>query len=331
MKKIIFLLSFVAFISCEKTVIENQDQGSSVCLVSLTEFFTLEKLQNSVLMEYDSQNQIVLEKYIDPDKSIRNVISYKNEYDNDKKLIKVLSLRKDNTVFSTTTFTYHSNGKIKTKNTSIGSNSFDRYEYNIAGKIILNEKLVDGKNINTSYTYQANDLLTEEVLKVDNIVTRTIKKTYTSDGNLLKNEIISGSSKHITEYQYDQNSKLSKISNNLGLEITYTHTLTTSTYLFKQSGKYQHSFRDEFNTDGKIQKKYQSLNGTDFVLMNEYQYHPNKELSQENQYYFTNNSKTQSHLIVETKFNEKSMLISRTTFDTQGKIIDQIKNTILCK
>ena len=331
MKKIIYFFIVLSVMSCEKTTIENLDQSSSTCLTSLTEFFTLEKLQNSVVMEYDSQNQIVLEKYIDPDKSIRNLISYKNEYDNDKKLIKVLSLGKDNTVFSTTTFTYHSNGKIKTKETFFGTSSFDRYEYNGNGKVILNQKQVDGKAILSTYTYLANDLLAEEVMKVDNIVTRTIKKTYTNDGNLQKNEIINGSSKHITEYFYNQNNKLSKISNNQGLEITYTHTSTTSTYIFKQSGKYQHSFRDEFDTEGKIQKKFQSLNGTDFVLMNEYQYHPNKELSQENQYYFTNNSKTQSHLIVETKYNDAAMLISRTTFDSQGKIIDQIKNTIVCK
>jgi hypothetical protein len=330
MKKIISLFIVLTILSCSTNKIDPTVESDKKCLLTQSDFYNLGKLDFSAFQEYDSQNNLVKEIHIESNKNVSFSQTLKNEYDSEKNLVKITRLRADNSVYRTETYTYHSKGKIKTHNIDYSANYYERFEYNLAGLETLHIYVTTDEKGDIRTVYSPNNQILEKVSKSKDKILSTIKYTYNAAQKLVKTEDIKESFTFVTEYFYDEKNNLIKTTNNKGMEVVYTYSPLKINYTVKNKAVYSTGFREELDSYGNILKKYESTNGIDYVLIYECSYFMNQKKNIQNEYFLKPNSKTETFLIIETKFNENGDIINYRNFSSQSKVIDEIKRVFKC-
>lgn len=325
-----FLLLLSLILACKPNESLEPISENSLCLL-MSEERIVGNTKGLTKYEYDKFNNISKLTFINANGSVNNS-NYENTYNSKSQLIKFV-VKNESTIFETSTFEYHSNGKIS-KHIKVIPGAQTIYEYDEKGNQIsqiFSDSFSNLSKLLTSYNKNGQVIKSESIENgVPKIV---IINIYDSKNLLIESTAKYPDSQIINKYEYNNSGQIIKFSNQDGYSTDYVYE--NGRLVFERNfknGKFAYVIKSTYYENKLLKNKTISNNSLDYNLLEEFTYHDNQKLKLNIKYQFSLGPNNTLLKMIEYEYDEYGNETRVLRYnDSNGTVNYEFKKAYRCK
>jgi YD repeat-containing protein len=324
-----FLLFLGLILSCKPSENPEPISEDKLCLL-MSEERLVGNGKGLIKYEYDKLNNISKLTFLNANGSV-NIRNYENTYNSKSQLIKFV-VKNESTIFETSTFEYHLNGKIS-KHTKVAPGSQTVIEYDEKGNqisLVFSDSFSSSSKVLTSYNENGQVIKSESI--ENGILKIVIVNLYNSKNLLFESTVKYPNSQIINKYVYNDAGQIIKSSNQDGFSTDYIYENGQLIYErnFKNE-KLSYIIKSTYYENRLLKNKTISYNSLNYNLLEEFTYHDNKKLKFNTQYQFTIGLNNAPQKMIEYEYDEYGNEIRVLGYnDVNGEPNYEFKKTYRC-
>jgi antitoxin component YwqK of YwqJK toxin-antitoxin module len=324
-----FLLFLGLILSCKPSENPEPISEDKLCLL-MSEERLVGNGKGLIKYEYDKLNNISKLTFLNANGSV-NIRNYENTYNSKSQLVKFI-VKNESTIFETSTFEYHLNGKIS-KHTKVAPGSQTIYEYDEKGNqisLVFSDSFSTLSKLFTSYNENGQVIKSESI--ENGIVKIVIINLYNSKNLLIETTAKHPNSQIINKYEYNDSGQIIKYSNQDGYSTDYIYE--NGRLVFERNfknGKFTYVIKSTYYENKLLKNKTISYNSLVYNLLEEFTYHDNQKLKSNIKYQFSLGPNNTLLKMMEYEYDEYGNETRVVRYnDSNGTVNYEFKKTYRC-